>query len=112
MRSSRTSFRILLRGACLAVVALVLTGYEATAKDVPLQSQSKVKRSCQNEGDVSWVKGTGHTYGCMHADGSGIVCSGVTNAQKNSCSTFRTSSFPVPKLPTRDEAIKASDGQP
>jgi len=49
------------------------------------------------------------TYGCMHGDGSGIVCSGVTANQKKTCSTFRTGSFPSPKLPTREEAGKAEE---
>ena len=43
----------------------------------------------------------------MHADGSGIVCGGNTAEEKKTCDTFRTASFPVPKLPTRDAASKA-----
>jgi hypothetical protein len=39
----------------------------------------------------------------MHADGSGIVCGGVTAEDKKTCDTFRTASFPVPKFPTRGD---------
>jgi hypothetical protein len=60
-------------------------------------SQGKGKiADCKAGGGTSWVPGkTGHTSGCMNADGSGVVCGGVTSAQKNSCSTFRVRSQDV-----------------
>ena len=92
----------------LAFAALGIFTDSASAKEVSIKSQSSVQKSCQGDGDVYWIPGgTGHTYGCMHGDGSGIVCSGVTAKQKKTCSTFRTTSSPVPKLPTRDDAMKA-----
>jgi hypothetical protein len=96
--------------AILIVAAICIAAGSAMAKEVSIKghSQSQVKGSCGGDGDVYWVPGSsGHTYGCMHGDGSGIVCSGVTAAQKKTCSTFRTGSFPAPKFPTRDEAGKA-----
>jgi hypothetical protein len=99
----------------LAVAAISIAAPSAMAKEVSIKnhSQSKVKGSCGGDGDVYWVPGsTGHTYGCMHGDGSGIVCGGVTAAQKKTCSTFRTGSFPSPKFPTRNEAAKAEATEP
>lgn len=98
--------------AILAIGAIGVTAEPAMAKEVSIKthSQSQVKGDCGGDGDVYWVPGkSGHTYGCMHGDGSGIVCGGVTAAQKKTCSTFRTASFPSPKLPTRDDAAKAEE---
>jgi len=94
----------------LAFAALGIMTGSASAKEVSIKGhkQSDVQKSCQGDGDVYWIPGgTGHTYGCLHGDGSGIVCSGVSPKQKQTCSTFRTTSTPVPKFPTRDEAMKA-----
>jgi len=99
----KTSTAILLFATIFGIAPLVAVD-EVSIKG---HDSNQVKAECSGEGDVYWVPGkTGHTYGCMHADGSGIVCGGVTNKQKKTCSTFRTGSFPVPKLPTRDEAGK------
>jgi hypothetical protein len=88
-----------------------LIAVPATTEEVSIKGHNKdqVQGKCDGDGDVYWTQGkTGHTYGCMHADGSGIVCSGVTAAQKKTCSTFKTASFPKPNLPTREEAAKAA----
>ncbi len=95
--------------ATLLLAAIFGMASSVAAKDVSIKGNgpSQVKASCSGDGDVYWIPGkSGHTYGCMHADGSGIVCSGVTPKQKKTCSTFRTGSFPVPKLPTREDAGK------
>ena len=101
------------RAALRAIVAVVVTGlmaHPAMAERVSIRGhgQDEVKKECSGDGDVSWTKhGSNRTYGCMHADGSGIVCGGNTAEEKKTCDTFRTASFPVPKLPTRDAASKA-----
>jgi hypothetical protein len=98
--------------AILAVAAISVAADSAMAKEISIKNHSKgqVQADCGGDGDVYWIPGkTGHTYGCMHGDGSGIVCGGVTASQKKTCSTFRTGSFPSPKLPTRDEAGKIEE---
>lgn len=77
------------------------------AKTVPIAGNSKtqVEGRCGESGGVFWTQGKkGHTYGCLNPDGGGIVCSGVTAAQKKTCDTFRQA--PIPHFPTRDEAAK------
>ncbi len=98
--------------AIIAVAAISVAADSAMAKEISIKNHNKsqVQADCGGDGDVYWIPGkTGHTYGCMHGDGSGIVCSGVTPKQQKTCSTFRTGSFPSPKLPTRDEAGKAEE---
>jgi hypothetical protein len=66
----------------------VLAG-TASAKTVKIgsHSPSAVKKACR--GGVFWpADGTSHTYGCLNADGSGIVRSGVTADQKKTCATW------------------------
>ena len=71
-------------------------------------NHDQVQGKCSGDGDVYWTEGkTGSTYGCLYADGSGIVCSGVTASQKKTCSTFREASFPKPQLPSRRAAQRA-----
>jgi hypothetical protein len=95
----------------LALIVLPLIAFAtdaALAETVSIKGHSKdsVQGKCSGDGDVSWVQGkSGHTYGCMHADGSGIVCSGVTAAQKKTCDTFRVAPRAFP-YPTREEAGK------
>ena len=92
--------------ATLALAAIGLIADPAMAKTVSIQGHSKsnVQKNCSG---TFWTQGsTGHTYGCLNDDGSGIVCSGVTAAQKKTCSTFRLAPRQLP-LPTREEAAKA-----
>lgn len=94
----------------IVVPLAAFAAYGASAETVSIKdhSKDKVQGKCDGEGDVFWTQGkTGHTYGCMHADGSGIVCSGVTAAQKKTCDTFRVAPRPFP-FPTREEAGKLS----
>jgi len=94
----------------VSVAFLLLSGLlsdAVLAKTVSIagNSRTQVEGKCGTSGGVFWKEGsTGHTYGCMNSDGSGIVCSGVTAAQKKSCDTFRQA--PVAHFPTRDEAAK------
>jgi hypothetical protein len=53
-----------------------------------LYGPKAVKGLCANGGAFWPQGGTTSTYGCMRADGSGIVCGGVTAEQQNSCDTF------------------------
>jgi hypothetical protein len=88
----------------LAVIGLIADA--AMAKTIPIKgnSQSSVQSKCDG---VFWIQGkTGHTYGCLNDDGSGIVCGGVTTAQKKTCDTFRRAPRQL-QLPTREEAAKA-----
>ena len=89
-----------IRVTLLAFLVLSLTAFvaAATAKTVPItgHSQASVKKACDG---AYWPSSVGGTYGCMNKDGSGIVCGGVTSAQKKTCSTFRA----APKGPYRNE---------
>ena len=89
-----------------AVTGLILDS--ATAETVSIKGHNKdqVQGKCGGDGDVYWQGGP--TYGCMKADGSGIVCGGTTPQQKNTCDTFAR----VPRhfrFPTREELAKAGE---
>lgn len=97
--------------ACVAtafsIAALGLCVAPAAAKTVPIggHPQSAVKNRCSG---TFWTQGkTGHTYGCLNDDGSGIVCSGVTAAQKKTCDTFRTVGRKY-QFPTRDDVARTA----
>ena len=88
-------------------LALTAAGFAspAFAKTVPIQGKDKVEGRCGQSGGVYFPPSkTNSTYGCMNGDGSGIVCSGVTQAQKKTCDTFLK--LP-PRLPTRAQVLKA-----
>ena len=96
----------------VAVLAVLMFGPISRAEEVSIKgnSHNRVQGRCSGDGDVYWTEGkTGSTYGCLHADGSGIVCGGVTAQQKNTCSTFRQASFPKPQLPTRNLAQRGGE---
>jgi hypothetical protein len=96
----------------VASLAVIMLGQSARAEEVSIKgnSHTRVQGKCSDDGDVYWTEGkTGSTYGCLHADGSGIVCGGVTAQQKQTCSTFRQASFQKPQLPTRDLARRTGD---
>ena len=98
--------------SAVAVLAVLMLGQTSRAEEVSIKGNShdRVQGKCSGDGDVYWTEGkTGSTYGCLHADGSGIVCSGVTAQQKKTCSTFRQASFPKPQLPTRNLAQRAGE---
>ncbi len=98
----------------LVLAATRITAGTVSAKEISIKGNSKsaVIKGCGAAGDVYWVQGeNGHTYGCMHGNGSGIVCGGVTKTQKASCSTFKTGSLQTPKLPTRDQDAAAKEVQ-
>jgi hypothetical protein len=93
----------------LIALPLLVFGTDVTLADqvsIKGHNHDKVQGKCGGDGDVYWVEGkTGHTYGCMHPDGSGIVCGGVTKEQKKTCDTFRLAPRQFP-IPTREEAGK------
>lgn len=65
-----------------------LSATSAMAKTVSINGHDAafVKARC---GGVFWPTGPDTaTYGCMNKDGSGVVCGGVTDEQKKTCSTF------------------------
>ena len=104
----RQTLAIIFVSAATVLTTLGLLVESAMAKTVKLQSQKEVKAGCNG---VFWIPGnTGHTWGCLNNDGSGIVCSGVTAQQKKTCSTFRTAprSF---HIPTREEFDKVAASQ-
>lgn len=90
--------------------ACAALGQAAYGDEVSIKGHNhdQVQGKCSGDGDVYWTEGAkGSTYGCLHADGSGIVCSGVTAEQKKTCSTFREASFSKPQMPTRRLAQRA-----
>jgi hypothetical protein len=96
----------------VASLAMIMLGQSSRAEEVSIKGNShdRVQGRCSGDGDVYWTEGkTGSTYGCLRADGSGIVCGGVTPQQKQTCSTFRQASFSKPQLPTRDLARRAGE---
>jgi hypothetical protein len=101
--------------AIIAVVLASLVVDPAMAKTISIKGHKpdQVQGKCSGDGDVYFSKDNNPngTYGCLHADGSGIVCGGYSDKYKKTCDTFRTASFPVPKVPTREEAIKAEAGR-
>jgi hypothetical protein len=97
------------RSALIVLPLIAFATDAALAETVPIKehNKDKVQGKCSGEGDVFWVQGkTGHTYGCMHADGSGIVCSGVSPEQKKTCDTFKLAQPQKFPFPTREEAGK------
>ena len=57
------------------------------ARRTQLLSIRRVRSTCQ--GGTFWGPGpTTSTWGCMRADGTGIVCGGQTQSEKSSCDTF------------------------
>jgi hypothetical protein len=81
----------------------------ATEVSIKGHNHDKVQGKCGGEGDVFWADaGVGHTYGCMHPDGSGIVCGGATKQQKKTCEVFRLAPRQFP-IPTREEAGKVEN---
>src|SRR5213592_323106 len=77
---------ILVSMAVLLAAALGSDAVFAKTVSIAGNSKTKVEGRCNESGGVFWTQGsTGHTYGCMNSDGGGIVCSGVTSAQKKTC---------------------------
>src|ERR1700743_1007179 len=84
-----------------AILLFISSHPKATAERISLQSQSSVKSGCSGSGDAYWPKGgSTSTYGCMKADGSGIVCGGKGKTYANSCDTW-TAAMKVHRRPTR-----------
>jgi hypothetical protein len=97
------------RRALIVLPLVVFATDAALAETVSIKdhSKDKVQGKCSGDGDVFWANaGTGHTYGCMHADGSGIVCSGASKAQKKTCDTFKLAPQKFP-FPNREEPAKS-----
>lgn len=89
-----------------ALTAAAFAGL-AFAEKVSIKGNSKtqVEGRCGTSGGVFFPSSkTNSTYGCVNQDTSGIVCGGITKAQKKTCDTFRTV---PPHLPTRAEIAKA-----
>src|ERR1700719_2096519 len=82
-----------LRDPLAVILALGAIGFfadTAMALTISLQQGKNIIGQCTG---TTWVPGkTGHTSGCIMSDGSGVVCGGVTAAQKNTCDTFRVRS--------------------
>lgn len=96
--------------ACgVVVIGALAWGGNADAKRVGANSQeaTKASSSCARGGGLTFTQsGTSKTYGCLAADGHGIVCGGETQEQKKTCDIFRTT---PPRLPGRDEVF-SKDG--
>ncbi len=96
------------RCALIVLPLVVFATDAALAETVSIKehSKDKVQGKCGEEGDIYWANaGTGHTYGCVHPDGSGIVCGGASQAQKKTCDTFKLAPRKFP-FPNREEAGK------
>jgi hypothetical protein len=91
----------------LSAVLMLTLGNLASAKQIDIEGhdQNQVKDSCKGKGDTYWPKtGDDTTYGCMHNDGSGIVCGGYNDKYKGSCDTF----MKVPKRLVHDLRTRAA----
>ncbi len=83
----------------LAFGAIGLFSDTAMALTISLQQGQNVISQCTG---TTWVPGkTGHTSGCIMSDGSGVVCGGVTAAQKKTCDTFRVRSSSLRSIVAR-----------
>ena len=92
------NLRRLLAGI-LALAAIGLYADTAMALTISLQQGQNVISNCTG---TTWVAGkTGHTSGCIMSDGSGVVCGGVTAAQKKTCDTFRVRSSSLRSMVAR-----------
>lgn len=90
-----------------AVVGLGAITSSAIAERIKLGSAAakNAMSSCAGTGGVTFPKnGANSTFGCISADGSGIVCGGVKASDKKTCDTFLQT---PPRLPTRDEILNA-----
>lgn len=96
------------------IVAIVAIGMlagsgDADAKRMGANSKEATAAlsKCEKGGGLNFTQGgASKTWGCLAADGHGIVCGGETAEQKKTCDTFRTT---PPRLPTRDE-VRSKDG--
>ena len=74
--------------ASLALGLMVQLPAHSKTISVSGHGPGQVKKSCSGAGDVYFPKkGSKGTYGCMHADGGGIVCGGVTPKFQRTCDT-------------------------
>ena len=91
------------------VIGMLAGGGVVDAKPVGANSKeaSAALSKCSKGGGLNFTQSaTSQTWGCLAADGHGIVCGGETAEQKKTCDTFRTT---PPRLPTRD-AVRSNDG--
>ena len=100
--------RVLAAMASVALGLTMLVPVHAKTISASGHGPGQVKRGCSEGGDVYFPKtGPKSTYGCMHSDGSGIVCGGVKPKYQRTCDTFRQA--PVGQhLPSRKAAGKTS----
>jgi hypothetical protein len=88
-----------LQAVILAFGAIGFFADTASAKTISLQQGKSIISQCTG---VTWGQGpTTHTFGCVMSDGSGVVCGGVTAAQKKTCDTFRVSSSNLRSIAAR-----------
>ena len=95
----------------VAFFAIGMLGWSGVvdAKSVGANSKEATAAlgKCSQGGGLNFTQGqTSQTWGCLAADGHGVVCGGETAEQKKTCDIFRTT---PPRLPTRDE-VRARDG--
>ena len=108
VRNRRWSLRV--KAIVTVIVALVGLGAGSNsvmAETVKLGSTEakNTMSSCKGTGGVTFPKtGPNSTFGCISADGSGIVCGGVKKSDKTTCDIFMQT---PPRLPTRGEVRNA-----
>jgi len=96
-----------LLASILAIGAVYfMAGNAALAKTISLAQGQKIIDSCNG---AHWsAGGTTATSGCMNKNGHGVVCGGVTDKQKNSCSTFAVVGRDASQLAGRFGTAKSS----
>jgi hypothetical protein len=82
----------------LVVIAFAAAGFVANSamseevsppmKDITIEGHTEdvVKAACDGYFGLTDSRGI---YSCVNKDGSGIVCGGITDKEKNSCHTFQ-----------------------
>lgn len=104
----RANMKVATTLAMICALAVLGLADSALAERVSIVKQDKVQGKCGESGGIYFPPNKQGTYGCINRDGSGIVCGGVTKIQKKTCDTFLVAPR---RLPTRNEAEKADQGQ-
>jgi hypothetical protein len=92
--------------ALLATLSVPAVAKLPKSADYPAE---KIKAGCGSKGDTYFAPSTAGVYGCMKANGSGVVCGGGSEPgpdkepYADTCTVFRKV---PPRLPSREEITK------
>jgi hypothetical protein len=97
--------RMLVLVGAVVAASFMLAGV-ANAKTVPVSGHNPAQVAKKCGGGVFFPPGgKGGAYGCLNADGSGIICGGVTPAQKKNCTQWAIAPPGTPYAQQLKEAV-------